>query len=70
VQKDGPDIDRTKKAVFAVGKNQWPAKDIQTIQYIQESSDIASMDRLIKAGNAGDFTEWDKIHTLIRSGRA
>lgn len=65
-----PDIAKIKKAVFGVGKNQWPVKDIQTIQYIQESSTIEAMDRLIKAGNSGDFTEWDRIHALVRSGRA
>ncbi|MGE8065128.1 hypothetical protein [Pseudomonas sp. NPDC089569] len=64
-----PDIAKTKKAVFGVGKNQWPAKDIQTIQYIQENSTIEAMDRLIKAGNSGDFTEWNRIYSLVRSGR-
>ncbi|MHC5195122.1 hypothetical protein ACYSUW_15305 [Pseudomonas frederiksbergensis] len=64
-----PDVARIKKAVFGVGKNQWPEKDIQTIQYIQENSTVEAMDRLIKAGNSGDFTEWDRIHALVRSGR-
>jgi hypothetical protein len=64
-----PDIAKIKKAVFGVGKNQWAVKDIQTIKYIQDNSTVEAMDRLIKAGNSGDFTEWDKIHALVRSGR-
>lgn len=63
------DIEKTKKAVFAVGKNRWPRKDISTIEHIQNGPADA-MDRFVKAGNAGDFTEWDKVFGLLQlSGR-
>lgn len=68
-QGEGPSKERMSLAIFGVGKNKWPAKDIQTIKYIQDYSTPEAMDRLIKAGNSGDFTEWDRIHKLVRSGK-
>nr|WP_193069059.1 hypothetical protein [Pseudomonas fluorescens] len=58
------DIEKAKKAVFAVGKNRWPRKDIGTIEHIQNGP-VDAMDRFVKAGNVGDFTEWDKIYGLL-----
>ncbi|WP_439126013.1 MAG: hypothetical protein ACNJA3_29355 (plasmid) [Pseudomonas rhizophila] len=62
------DVEKAKKAVFAVGKNRWPRKDIGTIEHIQNGP-VSAMDRFVKAGNAGDFTEWDKIYGLLHSSR-
>ena len=56
-----PGIFKQQKAIFAVGMNKWPKKNRATIEYIQEVATPEAMDRLIKAGNAGDFTEWDKV---------
>lgn len=64
-----PSNEQMARAIYGVGKNKWPAQDIQTIKYIQESSTPEAMDRLIKAGNSGDFTEWDRIYNLVRSGK-
>lgn len=69
VQGEGPPKERMARAIYGVGKNKWPAQDIQTIKYIQDSSTPEAMDRLIKAGNSGDFSEWDRIHNLVRSGK-
>jgi hypothetical protein len=55
------DPDRISKAVFAVGINKWPAKRRDVIRHIQETATFPAMDRLIQAGNAGDFSEWDRI---------
>ncbi|KPC02175.1 hypothetical protein QO021_29365 (plasmid) [Pseudomonas amygdali pv. lachrymans] len=65
-----PDLDpeQAKRAVFAVGKNRWPRKDIGTIEQIQNGP-VEAMDRFVKAGNAGDFTEWDKIYNLLHPPR-
>lgn len=60
----GIDIERSKKAVYAVGKNRWPRKDLATIEHIQDGP-AEAMDRMVKAGNAGDFTEWDRIYSLL-----
>lgn len=58
------DLEKSKKAVYAVGKNRWPRKDIDTIEHIQNGPADA-MDRFVKAGNAGDFSEWDRIYGLL-----
>lgn len=58
------DLEKAKKAVYAVGKSRWPRKDIVTIEHIQNGP-VDAMDRFVKAGNAGDFTEWDKIYALL-----
>ncbi|MBM5458959.1 hypothetical protein H8F21_15435 [Pseudomonas sp. P66] len=61
------DPERSKRAVFAVGKTRWPRKDIATIEHIQQGP-VEAMDRFVKAGNAGDFTEWDRIYNLLNPG--
>lgn len=62
---DEKDIERVSKAVFGVGINKWPAKRRDVIRYIQETASVEQMDRLIKAGNRGDFTEWNNIASLM-----
>ncbi|SBW84232.1 hypothetical protein PVE_R2G0203 [Pseudomonas veronii 1YdBTEX2] len=62
------DLEKAKRAVFAVGKNRWPRKDLATIEEIQNGP-LDAMDRFVKAGNAGDFTEWDKIYNLLHPSR-
>lgn len=52
---------RAQKAIFAIGMQKWPKKNRAAIEYIQDVATHAAMDRLIKAANTGDFTEWDKI---------
>lgn len=54
-----------QKAIFAVGMQKWPQKNRATIEYIQEVATPEAMDRLIKAGNAHDFSEWDRIAKLF-----
>lgn len=56
-----PDMLKQQKAIFAVGMSKWPQKNRAAIEYIQEVATPEAMDRLIKAGNAYDFSEWDKI---------
>ncbi|MNG16745.1 hypothetical protein D3C84_1006830 [compost metagenome] len=56
-----PSILKQQKAIYAVAMQKWPKKNLATIEYIQEVATPEAMDRLIKAGNAGDFSEWDKI---------
>lgn len=60
-QLPNAEIKKQQKAIYAVGMSKWPQRNIATIEFIQESATQAAMDRLIKAGNAGDFSEWDKI---------
>lgn len=64
VAKPGLTIDQCKRAVYGVGKSKWPRKDIETIEYIQGGS-VEAMDRFVKAGNAGDFTEWERIYNFL-----
>ncbi|WP_409287007.1 hypothetical protein [Pseudomonas guariconensis] len=59
-----PSLEKRRKAVYAVGMNKWPRRDIATIEEIQAGPEEA-MDRLVKAGNAGDFVEWDRIFSLV-----
>lgn len=56
-----------RKGVFAVGINKWPAKRRDVIEHIQHNYNPDDHDRLIKSGNAGDFSEWDKIAELFDS---
>ena len=60
-QLPSTEIKRQQKAVYAVGMSKWPQRNRATIEFIQETATQEAMDRLIKAGNAGDFSEWDKI---------
>ena len=60
-QSKGVDPVRISKAIFAVGINKWPKQRRDVIRHIQENLTFAAMDRLIQAGNAGDFSEWDRI---------
>lgn len=57
------DIHNCRTAIYAVGMKRWPRRDLATIKRIQEQT-VEIMDRLVKAGNAGDFTEWDRIYEL------
>lgn len=54
------------RAVFAVGVNKWPKARRDVIRHIQETASIEAMDRLIRAGNLGDFSEWDRISALMQ----
>lgn len=64
VAKPGLTIDQCKRAVYGVGKSKWSRKDIDTIVYIQGGS-VEAMDRFVKEGNAGDFTEWERIYKFL-----
>jgi hypothetical protein len=56
---------RVTKAIFAVGVNKWPKRRRDVIRYIQDTASVETMDQLIRAGNSGDFTEWDRIASLM-----
>lgn len=58
---------RCRTAVFAVGMQKWPRAHRPTIEFIQEGS-VEVMDRLIKAGNLGDFSEWEKVFLRMNQG--
>lgn len=60
---------RAQKAIFAVGINKWPQKCRSVIEYIQSGATLEAMDRLIKAGNAGDFTEWNRIAVFCQNNQ-
>lgn len=59
-------IAERRRAVYAVGVRKWPKRDLPTIEHIQQSSEQV-MDTFIKAGNAGDFKEWDRLFTFLSS---
>ena len=53
-------LERCRKAIFAVGVRRWKgSRDV--IEFIQDTATIESMDTLIREGNAGDFSGWDRI---------
>lgn len=56
---------KAQKAIYAVGMNKWERKNLQVIEYIQQTASTEVMDQLIKAGNRGDFSGWDKLATLF-----
>lgn len=60
-QLPSAEIKKQQRAIYAVGMSKWPQRNLAAIEFIQESATQEAMDRLIKAGNAGDFSEWDKI---------
>ncbi len=62
-----PERQKAQKAIYAVGMNKWDRKDLQVIEYIQQSAASDVMDRLIKAGNRGDFTEWERLRSFFHS---
>jgi hypothetical protein len=64
---EGPSPGRLKaqKAVYAVGINKWPHRNLKVIEYIQETASIEAMDRLIKAGNRGDFSDWERLEGFL-----
>lgn len=59
-------IQERRRAVYAVGMNKWPKRNVETIEHIQQSSE-AIMDSLIRAGNAGDFSGWDRLYSFMTS---
>ncbi|GLE95209.1 hypothetical protein [Pseudomonas aeruginosa] len=67
--EDEPDpvrLERCRKAIYAVGMQRWKgSRDV--IEFIQDSAPIAQMDRLIKDGNAGEFTEWNRIADMFKN---
>lgn len=56
-----PDLMRAQKAIFAVGVNKWSRRNRSVIEFIQANATAEAMDRMIKAGNRGDFSEWDRL---------
>lgn len=54
-----------RKAIFAIGKQKWPAQRIDVIKYIQENVDISGMQILIDQANAGDFRRWDGLADML-----
>lgn len=62
------DPERTRKAVFAVGKSKWPKKDLATIEHIQ-SGPLEAMDRFVKDGNVGNFEEWDRLFAFLQGAQ-
>lgn len=54
------------RAVYGVGMGKWPRRHLPTIEFIQSQS-VEQMDALIRAGNAGDFSGWDRIYERLTS---
>lgn len=64
--QDPPALERCRKAIFAVGMQRWGgSRDV--IEFIQDSAPAEQMDRLIKDGNAGDFSEWNRIAEMFQN---
>ncbi|HHH9441255.1 TPA: hypothetical protein ACP32N_003192 [Pseudomonas aeruginosa] len=58
--QDPSSLEKCRKAIFAVGVRRWRgSRDV--IEFIQETASIEVMDTLIREGNAGDFSGWDRI---------
>ncbi|WGK63365.1 hypothetical protein QAO71_17640 (plasmid) [Halopseudomonas sp. SMJS2] len=56
---------KAQKAIYAVGMNKWERRNLQVIEYIQQTASTEVMDQLIKAGNRGDFSGWEKLEALF-----
>lgn len=59
------ELAKAQKAIYAVGMSKWERRNRQVIEYIQQTASAEEMDQLIKAGNKGDFSGWNKLEALI-----
>lgn len=58
-QPVSPELGRLHKTIWAIGNQKWPNMKLPALQAIQKLDNLDQLRRLIDAGNAGDFREWD-----------
>ena len=54
-----PELSRHRRAIWAIGNQKWPSKNIEALQRIQAIDSAAKLQALIDEANNGDFRTWD-----------